>query len=98
MTTADLRRLQSAVVEGRYDLTQHAVEELADDDLDILDLESAVAAAILLRVQTDDARGARYTVAGPSVNGQRRVGVVGRFTDEGRFVVITVFQALKRED
>lgn len=48
MTTADLLRLQSAVAEGRYDLTQHAVEELADDDLDILDLESAVAAAILL--------------------------------------------------
>lgn len=98
MTTADLRRLQSAVAEGRYDLTQHAVEELADDDLDILDLESAVAAAILLRVQTDDARGARYTVAGPSVDEQRRIGVVGRFTDEGRFVVITVFQARKRED
>ena len=98
MTTADLRRLQSAVAEGRYDLTQHAVEELADDDLDILDLEAAVAAAILLRVQTDDARGARYTVAGPSVDGQRRVGVVGRFADAGRFVVITVFQALKREE
>ena len=33
-----------------------------------------------------------------TADGLRRVGVVGRLTDEGWVVVITVFQALKRDD
>jgi hypothetical protein len=98
MSAAELRRIRGAVESGNYDLTLHAAEELAEDDLDIVDLETAVENGELLRSQTDDRRGERYTIAGPSADGGRRVGLVGRFTETGVFLVITAFEARPRED
>ncbi|HLC28870.1 MAG TPA: hypothetical protein VJL07_05430 [Dehalococcoidia bacterium] len=37
-----LRQIQNTVRSGAYDLTFHASEELAEDALDILDLETAL--------------------------------------------------------
>lgn len=97
MSSAEMRRIQNAVVAGDYDLTVHAVEELAEDDLDVNDLEAAVASGEIISSTSDDLRGTRYTLAGPSVDGTSRVGIVGRITSTGVFLVITAFAVSQDE-
>jgi hypothetical protein len=91
MTSADSRRIQNAFSVGRHDLTYHAAEELAEDDSDIQDVESAIRTGRVTRIEHDDRRGTRYTVVGMAERDGRRIGIVGRFTPTGRFLVITVF-------
>jgi len=43
------------------------------------------------KMETDDPRGARYTIVGMAVNERTRVGVVGRFKETGIFLIITVY-------
>jgi hypothetical protein len=45
-------------------MTVHAVEEMAEDDLDVLDIEEAVLNGRVVRSSKDDPRGTRYTVEG----------------------------------
>jgi hypothetical protein len=44
------------------------------------------------RTEKGDARGTKYTIEGTARDEQTPVGVVGRFTDTGRFLIITVFE------
>lgn len=92
MTGRLLQRIQDAVTRGEYDLTFHAVEEMAEDDLDIYDVEAAIMNGSLAKVETDDLRGPRYTVAGTGVDGHTVVGVVGRFKETGVYLIITAYK------
>jgi len=56
-----LNRIRAAISNAAYDMTVHAVEEMAEDDLDLIDVETAV-------------------------------GTVGRFTETGRYLIITVYE------
>lgn len=87
-----LERIQSAVVRGNYDLTYHAVDEMAEDHLCILDIECAILDGVIRKTETDDPRGPRYTIVGTAVDGKTPVGVVGRFKETGAFLIITVFE------
>jgi hypothetical protein len=42
MTKRILEEIRRLVREGKYDLTFHAMEEMAEDYLDIIDVEAAV--------------------------------------------------------
>jgi hypothetical protein len=85
MSTRILQRIQTAIANGEYDVTIHAVEEMAEDGLDIFDVEAAIASGNLIKTETDDPRGARYTIVGTAVDARTRVGVVGRFQETGIF-------------
>ncbi|MBI2762130.1 MAG: DUF4258 domain-containing protein [Chloroflexi bacterium] len=89
-----LSRIRAAVRHAAYDMTVHAIEEMAEDDLDIDDVESAVLNGRIAKVETDDPRGARYTVFGPAVDRETPVGVVVRFTANDRLLIITVYQVI----
>lgn len=91
MSARELQRIQTAIVNGEYDVTVHAVEEMAEDGLDILDVEAAIASGQLAKTETDDPRGARYTIVGIAMDGRTRVGVVGRFKETNIFLIITVY-------
>ena len=69
----------------------HAVEEMAEDDLDIADVEHAVLNGRVERIERDDPRGNKYVVEGMAADGVTRVGVVGRFTGSGRYLIITTY-------
>lgn len=97
MSVAGLGRIRNAMAVGNYDLTVHALNELAEDDLDVGDIESATTNGSIVRVATDDPRGSRYTLAGPSSDGLTRVGVVVRFKSTGVFLIITVFAVSEKE-
>ncbi len=68
------------------------MEEMAEDNLDIEDVEQAVLNGRVGRIERDDPRGTRYIVEGTAVDGTTPVGVVGRFVATGRYLIITVYE------
>ena len=72
-------------------MTMHAVEEMAEDGLDIVDMEHAVLTGRVARIERDDPRGNKYVIEGMAADGMTRVGVVGRFTGRGRYLIITTY-------
>lgn len=78
-------------------MSVHAMDEMAEDDLDIIDIEHAVLNGHLDRTERDDPRGARYVIEGAAADELTAVGVVGRFTSTGRYLIITVYAMTERE-
>jgi Domain of unknown function (DUF4258) len=76
-------------------MTVHAMEEMADDDLDIFDIEEAIRNGQIIRRNKQDPRGTKYTIKGLALDGERSVGVVGRFHGVDRFLIITVYDINK---
>lgn len=76
-------------------MTVHAVEEMAEDDLDILDVEEAVLNGRVVRSNKHDPRGTIYTVQGRAGNGEKVIGIVGRFHSPSHFLIITVYDVSK---
>lgn len=72
-------------------MTAHAIEEIAEDRLDIIDRESAVLHGHITRIERDDPRGTTYVIEGRAADQHTPVGVVGRFTGTGRYLIITIY-------
>ena len=87
-----IERIREKVRQGLYDLTAHATEEMAEDNLDILDVEEAILNGKVFRTEKNDPRGTRYVVEGKAVDQKTPVGVVGRFTGTGVYLIITVYE------
>ena len=51
----------------QYDMTLHAMEEMAEDNLDILDIEHAILGGHISRVEKGDPRGTKYVIEGFAV-------------------------------
>ena len=67
---------------------------MAEDRLGILDVENAIMSGEITRTETDDPRGPRYTVVGLAEGQKREMGVVGRFTETGIYLIITVYEII----
>jgi len=91
MAQRSLERIRSAILSGDYDLTAHAVEEMAEDRLGIFDIEHAVLTGRIRKIERDDIRGSRYTVIGLAEDERTEVGLVGRFKETGIYLIITVY-------
>ena len=76
-------------------MTVHATGEMAEDDLDILDVEQAVLSGQVVRREKDDPRGTRYVVEGLATDGETSVGVVGRFQGSERYLIVTIYEISK---
>ena len=81
---------------GKYDMTIHALEEMAEDGLDLFDFEQSILYGQISRVEKDDPSGTKYIIRGPAIEEQVSVGSVGRFTND-RYLVITVY-VIESED
>jgi hypothetical protein len=68
------------------------MEEMAEDDLDILDVEQGILSGRVVRIDRTDPRGTKYVVSGVTADRQTQVGVVGRFTSVDRYLIITVYE------
>lgn len=86
-----LGRIQNAIRRGDYDVTFHANEEMAEDNLDIFDAEAAIFNGRITKAESDN-RGEKFTIVGRSRDGKIDVGIVGRFKETGIFLIITVFE------
>ena len=78
--------------DGRYDMTAHAAEEMAEDDLDIVDVERAVLTGRVERMERDDPRGRKFVIVGTATESTVQAGVVGRFSRADWFLIITVYR------
>jgi Domain of unknown function (DUF4258) len=78
-------------------MTVHAMEEMAEDKLDILDIEQAILTGKVVRRQKDNPRGTKYVVEGFANDNTTLVGVVGRFLSEERYLIITIYEVNKEQ-
>ena len=93
-----LEQIQDAILNGEYDLTRHAIDEMAEDGLGILDVESAILGGEITKTETDDPRGPRHMIIGLAEDQKTEVGVVGRFTETGIYLIITVYEVTEPEE
>lgn len=92
MPRSNIERIREKIRLRQYDMSGHAVEEMAEDNLDIEDVERAILNGRISRIERDDPRGTKYVVEGAAVDGKTPVGVVGRFVATGRYLIITVYE------
>jgi hypothetical protein len=93
----DIGRIREKIRLCQYDMSAHAMEEMAEDLLTILDVEEAVLSGQVIRVEKDDPRGTKYVVVGTAMDRQTPVGVVGRFTSSERYLIVTVYEVTQLE-
>ena len=79
-------------------MSAHAMEEMAEDDLDVDDVESAILCGTIVRIERDDPRGTKYVIHGLAVDGITFVGAVGRFSSTERLLIITVYEVTELEE
>ncbi len=94
----DIDRIREKIQLCQYDMTAHAMEEMAEDLLTVLDVEEAIFNGQVIRVEKDDPRGTKYVVVGTALDRQTSVGVVGRFASTGRYLIITVYEVTELKD
>jgi hypothetical protein len=92
MPRRTLERIRAKISDGSYDMTIHALVEMTKDDLDIFDIEHAILIGRLSRTHWDERGRVCYTVNGFEADEMSAVGIVGRFTESGRFLIITVYR------
>ena len=85
-------RIRNAIRTGNYDMTHHAIEEMAEDNLGIYDIESSILNGKIIRIEKEDPRGTKYVIEGIGVDQSTSIGVVGRFKETGIFLIITVYE------
>ncbi len=87
-----LQRFWDRIRRRQYVVTVHAEEEMDEDGLSVLDLESAVLNGEILERQRDPVtREWKYVVKGTGLDGAT-VGVVGKLSLTGSLVIITVYR------
>ena len=92
MASRELEHIRTAVLNQRYTLTEHAYDEMDDDGLDVLDVESAILTGAIDQTLTKDPRGTRYVVVGTATDEATPVGVVVRFVQRDELLVLTVYE------
>ncbi|MEH1852138.1 DUF4258 domain-containing protein [Nostoc sp.] len=97
MPRSDIDRIREKIRLRQYDMSAHAMEEMAEDMLTILDVEEAVLKGQVIRVEKDDPRGTKYIVVGTALDQQTPVGIVGRFASNGRYLIITVYEVTEAQ-
>ena len=76
-------------------MSVHAADEMAEDNLDILDVEQAILSGQVIRTEKDDARGTKYVVEGLATDGTTSVRVAGHFLSRERYLIITIYEISK---
>ena len=79
-------------------MTYHASDEMAEDNLDIFDIETSILTGQITRIEKDDPRGSRYTIEGIATDYKTPVGTVGRFTATGKYRIITTYEIKPQEE
>jgi len=92
MPRSRIERIREKIRLREYDMTDHAMEEIAEDRLDVIDVEQAILTGHISRLEKDDPRGTKHVIEGVAADGITPVGVVGRFTGGERYLIITVYE------
>ena len=85
-----IQRIRQKIIERAYYLSSHAEDEMLDDELERDDVEHAILKGRIQRKLSEDKRGTRYRVEGPTKDG-RLLRVICRFKADGNLIIITVY-------
>ena len=91
MSRRIIDKIRDAIRKNNYDLTYHAIEEMADDGLGTFDIEKAILNGKLVKIDKNDPLGNKYIFRGVGGDKFTPIGVVGRFKETGVFLIITVY-------
>jgi len=91
-----LANVQQAVRNGDYHMTHHSSEEMAEDELTIFDIESALLNGRITRKEKGFLYGPKYTIKGRGTDAQTEIAVIGRFTETKSFLIITLYKLAER--
>jgi hypothetical protein len=97
MLQKKLLQIRALIRLRHYEMSAHATEEMAEDNLDIFDVEQAVINGQIVRIEKDDPRGTKYVIDGTAVDQLTPIGVVGRFLGDERYLIITVYEVTELE-
>ena len=89
-----LELIRELIRAGRYDVTDHAWDEMADDALLLVDVETAILTGEIVRQDKDDPRGTVYVIEGTGTDRRIRIGVAARFTARENVLIITAYEIL----
>ena len=92
MASKELERIRGAILDQRYTLTEHACDEMNQDNLDVLDVETAILTGRVEQTLTRDPRGTRYVIVGKATDETTLVGVVLRFVEHDELLILTVYE------
>ena len=92
MSQKVFNQIRDAILAGRYALSEHAYDEMDEDNLDVLDVETALLSGRIEQTLTRDPRGTRYVVVGTACDEFTPVAVVVRFVERDQLLVITVYE------
>jgi hypothetical protein len=86
-----IERVRKKIRDGDYEITiPHFFEEMAEDDLLLADIETAIANGQIRQKYTREPRGTRYEVLGTAIDG-RNIAVICRFKSTGKLLLITTY-------
>ena len=86
-----IERIRKKIRDDDYEFTiPHFFEEMAEDNLIFVDVETAIANGRIRRKHKRDPRGTRYEVVGTAADG-REVAVICRFKSTGKLLLITTY-------
>jgi hypothetical protein len=85
------RTNQKKIFDRNYYLSSHAEDEMAEDEFERKDIENAILKGRIEKKMTQDIRGTRYKIVGPSLQG-RILYIITRFTELGPLIIITVYE------
>jgi len=87
-----LNQMRNRIRARQYVMTVHAEEEMDDDGLTILNVESLVLTGAIVERQKDATTGGqKYVVRGRTLGGDS-AAAVGRLGPTGKLIFITVFR------
>ncbi len=92
-----IERIRQAISELNYRLSAPANEEMADDELELADVESILLTGKISRKFTRDPRGTRYEILGETED-RSRAYVVCRFLPSGVLLIITAYRPKNEDD
>jgi hypothetical protein len=91
MPQVSIAQIRALVRNLTYVVSTHAADELEDDNLSILDLESIILTGEIIERQRDrTTREIKYVIQGATLDGSAGEAVV-KVGPTGRLVVITVY-------
>ena len=60
MRRRTLEKIRFYIRLGKYEMTQHANDEMVEDNLDILDVETSILRGQITKIEKDDPGGTKY--------------------------------------
>jgi len=87
---AKIQRIQQKIIDRAYYISSHAEEEMLDDALVRDDIENAILKGRIEKKLSEDIRGTRYRIEGPTRDG-RLIHVICRFKEDANIIIITAY-------